>query len=58
MSVDATRMVCPTCGGAGQVAVDRFAIELGSSRTGTGLVRQICPTCDDEGWLDGLWAFA
>jgi DnaJ-class molecular chaperone len=50
--VNALRIMCPTCGGAGQVAVDRFAIELGNPRTGTGLVRQVCPTCDDEGWLD------
>ncbi len=52
------KTLCPTCGGAGQIAIDRSAMELSNDRSGTGMVRQACPTCDDEGWLDDAGAFA
>ena len=52
------KTLCPTCGGAGQIAIDRSALELSNDRCGTGMVRQPCPTCDDEGWLEETGAFA
>ncbi|WP_020573269.1 hypothetical protein [Actinopolymorpha alba] len=50
------RTLCPSCAGSGHLAVDRAAVELAKDRSGTALVRQRCPTCDEEGWLEDVGA--
>lgn len=54
----AVRVVCPRCAGTGVVTVERSAVELHGDRTGTGLVRRPCDTCDGEFWLPGVAGFA
>lgn len=45
------RIVCPRCSGSGLVTVERAAIELAGTRTGSGLVHMPCDTCEEKGWL-------
>ncbi|MET9020379.1 hypothetical protein ABZV93_10380 [Actinopolymorpha sp. NPDC004070] len=54
----AVRVVCPRCAGTGVVMAERSAVELHGDRTGSGLVRRPCGTCDGELWLPGVAGFA